>query len=37
MRLCKSYKVTQVDIPGLKGEGDAEANGQVEPKPKMPR
>lgn len=32
LKLCNQYKVTQVDIPGLKEEEDEEEQGKVEPK-----
>ena len=36
LRLCKNYKVTQVDISGLKGDGDGDDESE-EVKPKVPR
>ena len=36
LRLCKNYKVTQADIPGVKDDGDG-ANERAEVKPKAPR
>ena len=36
LRLCKNYKVTQADIPGLKGDGEEDDESE-EVKPKASR